>query len=173
MTPELTFTTWGRPIGQGAHRTSATGHTYEITKGHAPWRKKLINSAREAMEDWTALDGPVDVMISCFGPRPKSHYGTGRNALVLKASAPAYPVLKGGAVNLHDVDHLARSVLDALKLAEVITDDARVVDLFVRKRFARRPDGARATVTVWPHIDDIPETYVHSIDTLNIPGSLL
>jgi Holliday junction resolvase RusA-like endonuclease len=161
----LTFTAWGRPVGQGNHVQSRWGATYEKTKGHAEWRAELIGAARAAMANpdtnggrtWQALDGPVDVEITFYGPRANGHYGTGRNADTLKPSAPPYPLTGGGSrLALADIDKLCRSVLDALTLAEVIVDDSRVVDLTARKRYAAQPAGARAIIDVRPHEEPTP-----------------
>lgn len=149
----LEFVAWGQPIGQGAHSRNRYGATYETTKGHAPWRKELIRAATQAITDigWRTLADAVHVDITCYGPRPKSHYGTGRNAGILKADAPAYPITQGRyGSGLQDTDHLARSILDALKLARVIDDDSLVTDLHIRARYAEQPVGARAVIRVYP-----------------------
>lgn len=83
-------------------------------------------------------DVPVSVGVDFLIVRPKSHYGTGRNATVLKASAPERPASRP------DVDKLARAVLDALK-GTAYADDGQVVELHARKLFG---DQARAEVEV-------------------------
>ena len=71
----------------------------------------------------------IEVCIKAFFNRPKSHYGTGKNAGKLKASAPEYCVVN------KDVDNIAKIVLDALnKIAYV--DDKQVVSLTVSKQYA-------------------------------------
>lgn len=80
-------------------------------------------------------------VLTFFIPRPRNHYGTGRNADVLKPSAPLYPDGKP------DADKLARSTLDPLT-AIVYDDDCRVVELLARKRWAKSADDAGATIVV-------------------------
>lgn len=68
-----------------------------------------------------------------FGlPRPKGHWGTGRNADRLKPSAPAWPATKP------DVDKLERAVLDALT-GVLWADDSQVVMLSADKVYAPTP----------------------------------
>lgn len=68
---------------------------------------------------------PVFVM-----PRPKSHYRTGRNAHLLRDSAPTAPAGKP------DVDKLSRAVLDAISSTKTVWgDDAQVTDLHAIKRY--------------------------------------
>ena len=86
---------------------------------------------------------PVEVTIVASFPRPLAHYGTGRNLGVLKASAPATP-----HAQIPDPDKLARLVLDALKNARVLHDDAQVSQLIVEKRWAPRTTEPWTRVTV-------------------------
>ena len=99
--------------------------------GSKEWREKVTVAARALRTKiGTRMDGPVVVDCTFVLPRPSSHYGSGRNAQVLRAGAPEYPAGRVG-----DVDKLARMVLDAITDAELWEDDARVVDLEVRKRY--------------------------------------
>lgn len=58
--------------------------------------------------------------------RPKSHFGTGKNKEVVKASARAVPH--------QDVDNLAKGVMDALS-GVAYDDDSQVVRLVAEKRY--------------------------------------
>jgi crossover junction endodeoxyribonuclease RusA len=75
------------------------------------------------------FDGAVGVIVTFFMPRPKSHYGSGRNALNLKPSAPFYPAV------MPDIDKLLRAVLDGLTDAQVWHDDGQVVLVHASKRY--------------------------------------
>lgn len=88
------------------------------------WRNTIVVEAarfrRQAIKA-----GPVDVVATFYLARPKT----------VKREHPTVPP---------DVDKLARGLLDALQLAKLITSDAQVVDLTVRKRYSdhlaiRRP----------------------------------
>ena len=60
-----------------------------------------------------ALNLPVKADIEFVFPRPKSHYGSGKNADVLKPSAPKHCVSRGNG----DIDKLSRSTLDGLSVS--------------------------------------------------------
>jgi len=56
----------------------------------------------------TPLDQPLHLKLTFSFPRPKSHYGTGKNSNVLKVNAPIYHTARP------DIDNLIKFVLDAL-----------------------------------------------------------
>jgi crossover junction endodeoxyribonuclease RusA len=90
--------------------------------------------------------GPVDVWLTFRFDRPRHHYGTGRNANLLKPAAPTYPRTGG------DLDKLMRAVADALGRkhgAGVIADDADIVTFNAAKRYATplAPVGCDITIT--------------------------
>ena len=103
-----------------------------------PWRELVTARAIEAWGGRDALDGDVQVWSLFVFPRPKGHYGTGRNAGTLKPSAPTY---KRSAP---DKDKLERALFDALTDAGVWTDDARAVDGGSKKVYGLKPG-----VRVW------------------------
>lgn len=117
----------GRAVykGKGADR-EFTGKIAQVenSKKVAPWRSDVKAAAEEAVgNDWQPISGPCAVGIRFIFQRPKNHYGTGRNAAVLKPWAPLYVT----GHNLGDIDKLVRSTLDAMTSAGVYTDDALVV----------------------------------------------
>lgn len=150
----ITFTVRGLPAPQGSKRAFRNKHSgriqqVESSKRVAPWRSDVRDAAMAALDNEVlggrpnpgyALTGPVAVELAFRWPRPKGHYGTGRNAGVLKPAAPVWPA------TLPDLDKLARAVLDALT-GIVWVDDAQVVDLGLRKRYADG-EGPGVTVTV-------------------------
>ena len=85
------------------------------------------------------LDAPVRVRISVDVPRPRTHYGTGRNAGVLKATAPSLPM------SGRDLDKIARACLDA-GTGIWWRDDSRVVTLEVNRTYQ---DRERVVVLAW------------------------
>jgi Holliday junction resolvase RusA-like endonuclease len=88
--------------------------------------------AREMANPW---GGPLHVGVTFSMPRPKGHYGSGRNADKVKASAPPYPVGRP------DLDNLVKAVLDALR-GIAWGDDTQVVSLRARKTWAEPSPGA-------------------------------
>ncbi|PIE79433.1 MAG: hypothetical protein CSA11_12010 [Chloroflexi bacterium] len=65
-------------------------------------------------------------------PRPKSHYGTGRNAGRLKPSAPDFHVSKP------DIDNCVKFALDCLN-GVVFSDDRQVAELRAIKTYSGYP----------------------------------
>ncbi len=113
------------------------------------WRASVAYGAREAHGFDASgipnplLSGPLFVEIVFVFCRPKSHHGTGRNAEVLKPSAPRWHT------NQPDSDKLVRSTWDALTKV-LWVDDSQVCDHRIIKKWARRdaPSGALITVRV-------------------------
>lgn len=78
------------------------------------------------------LSGPIGLRLTFVMPRPKSHYGTGKNAGVLKPNAPKYHTSKP------DRGKLARAVEDALTLIAYV-DDSQVCAGPIEKVYGDRP----------------------------------
>jgi len=150
---ELSFDVHGTPTPQGSKKAFA-----RTNKATGKTTVSLVESAGDRLKEWREevkvaamvakveaeiprFDGPVCVDVTFFLPRPKGHYGTGRNAGVLKDWAPLVPVTKP------DGDKLLRAVCDALTSASVYLDDSQIVEHRSRKRFADdRAPGARIAV---------------------------
>lgn len=153
----LTFTADGIPAPQGSKNTTAqkdragayTGKVsvYESSVKLKPWRQVVVNAARAA-DPGPPTEGPLILNIVFRLPRPKAHFGTGRNAGRLKPSAPEWPTKKP------DVDKLERAILDALTIAKVYGDDSQVVIVHSCKVYADYdPPGATVAVGTfddWP-----------------------
>jgi len=89
----------------------------------------------------------VCVSVEFIFPRPKGHYGTGRNSQKLKDSAPKYCTSKSNG----DIDKVVRSTLDALSLTSggcILTDDSLVVCLQALKRYANNYELAGAKINI-------------------------
>jgi len=84
------------------------------------------------------LTGPVSLSLVFYLPRPKSHFGTGRNAGKLKPSAKRYPT------TTPDLTKLVRAVEDALK-GVTWKDDSQVVYQHNTKLYGGRP-GVEVTI---------------------------
>jgi Holliday junction resolvase RusA-like endonuclease len=146
----LTINVVGTPAPQGSHRGFVVNGRAVVTQDNKktkPWRQAVSAAANEQMlkpmaegGQAGAQIGPVEVTIEFYMPRPGYHYGTGRNAGVLKPTAPTYVEKKP------DVDKLVRSTLDALTDSGVFRDDAQVARLSAVKRYADAATGARITI---------------------------
>lgn len=93
------------------------------------WKNAVAAAAFEAFGKRELLRGPLAVSFVFFQTRPRSHYRTGHNHQVLKASAPKYPTGRP------DVLKLSRAVEDALT-GIVWHDDSQIVNEKLFKRYA-------------------------------------
>ena len=86
------------------------------------------------------FNAPLCLEIVFFLPRPKSHYGTGKNAAVLKATAPKRHT------RTPDATKLQRAIEDALT-GILWKDDCQVYSVQSRKEWCNHGfDGAMVTV---------------------------
>lgn len=135
----VTISVVGTPAPQGSKRHVGGGVMVESSKAVRPWREAVAHAALDAKAP--VLAGPVQLDVAFFIRRPKSHYGTGRNACEIKRSAPKRPASRP------DLDKLLRSTLDGLS-GIAYADDAQVVMVTASKRWkdARTVIGAIITV---------------------------
>ena len=142
--PELRIVVHGTPTPQGNMVRGQWGGVYEKNaKKLQPWRDSVAAAARDAMEGtWPDLDLPlhprgtaVAIMLTFTLDRPGGHFGTGRNAGVLKDSAPAIPTGRP------DLDKLVRAAIDSLAAAGVMKDDTQVGQILARKFFTHSEAG--------------------------------
>jgi crossover junction endodeoxyribonuclease RusA len=105
----------------------------DVRERKKSWRAAVADAARlavEGQEGWPVA-GAVEVAFVFYRRRPKTHYGSGRNADVLKASAPAYWTTRPDALKL------ARAAEDALT-GVLWHDDSAIVDERLRKVWGAR-----------------------------------
>lgn len=141
----LAFYVFGIPGAQGSKRHVGNGVMVESSKRVKPWRADVVNAARNTVDpDWRPLTGPVWISYSFTFPRPKSHYGTGRNADKLKPNAPTFVTSR----QCGDIEKLARSCGDALVAAGILADDSLIVSLLASKTYAvdHEPPGAHIQI---------------------------
>lgn len=139
----------GHPAPAGSKKAiphRATGKTIVMDmsgkRGRA-WRRTVSNTARVECGLAEPLDGPVWMTLEFRMPRPRSHFGTGRNHDKLKAAAPALPIYPPDALKL------ARSVEDALT-GIVYVDDSQVTTGAQSKRYAEPGEAPGVLVRVAP-----------------------
>jgi crossover junction endodeoxyribonuclease RusA len=121
----------GQPKAQPRPKAFARGgHAKVYTPNTADeWKRRVRQAAEWQIRSREPLTGPVSVALVFDFPRPKAHFRTGRNAGVLKPTAPqAHDITE-------DVDNLAKAVLDAMTNAGFWDDDRRVERLTVCKRW--------------------------------------
>lgn len=149
LTGRIAIRVHGTPIPQGSKVANRFGNGVRDSNAAKlwPWRDHVEGTAKDTCRYHDTVTGPVRVWLRFALERPPSHYRTGRNAHLIKDSAPAHPVSK------NDIDKLTRAVLDALTTAGVWTDDGLVVDVRARKFYAGEHELAPAR----PGVDIIIE----------------
>ena len=87
----------------------------------------------------------IRIDIEFIMPRPRGHYGTGRNEDKIKPSAPDHPIA------YPDVDKLIRCTLDALS-GFAFDDDSQIVHVNAKKRWSYpgAEPGAEIAVRAYP-----------------------
>ena len=126
------------------------------------WEKKVKEKAESAMAaEPGMLEGAIRVSITFFMKRPKTHFGTGKNAAIMKAWAiVAYHVKKP------DLDKLLRAAIDPMT-GTIFKDDSQVVEIAARKRFAKKRNGIVVTVTeLDPMIDSDNDPFNEPVEQL-------
>lgn len=143
-TPLRLFDVIGQPAPQGSKNAFVNRHTgraqmVESSKVRVDaWRSDVKMAAIHFLKGQPPYLGAVGVKITFVQTRPKGHFGTGRNAGVLKASAPAFPTGRP------DIDKLVRSTLDALT-GLMFEDDSKVIVLRAQKLYGEQA-GAQIVV---------------------------
>jgi hypothetical protein len=95
MSAGVRFVVYGDAKSAGskrAFRNPKTGALIvtEMVKGAKSWQGAVAAAGAEAHRG-PLLDGPLRVVFTFYRPRPRSHYGAGRNAGAVKPSAPQFP----------------------------------------------------------------------------------
>jgi len=132
----------GTPQTRGSKRPFRRGKKIVMVddnKRSGGWMGQVADAARQVYTG-PLLRGPVTFEMTFRRARPKGHYGTGRNAGVLKDSAPRYPI------GSPDVTKCVRAAEDALTKV-VWYDDAQVVSQENHKVYGE-PEGV--TIVIVP-----------------------
>lgn len=132
----IRFRALGVPAPQGSKTRMPNGALLEAGSKtgrdkHRAWRTAVAETAHQHRPD-NPLDGPLLVRLELRMPRPKAR----RTALY--------------ADRKPDADKIARTCLDALTDAGMLTDDSRVCELTIVKMYADPTDpwtGADITIT--------------------------
>lgn len=119
----------------------------DASKRAKPWKAEVAAAALDRMNGTALLTGPLELHVRFYMPRPQGHFGTGRNAGAVKASAPPRPAVKP------DATKLLRALEDACT-GIVWRDDAQIVTQHVEKHYG---EPARAVVAVAQLVNQIAE----------------
>lgn len=144
--PALVFEVYDEPIPQGSMRGRYNGKHVVIFSDNPrlkTWRRLVQATAMTAQgRGWQPLSGAVILAVEFYMPKPT---GRPKRRRSLPSTKP-------------DIDKLCRALCDALSAAGTYEDDARVVDLISRDRYAEpnaelahpwEPVSACARIAVW------------------------
>lgn len=111
--PVLDFEVLGEPTAQKRHRhfsrLGKSGKMFVTLYDPSKGTKESFISIAHRYAPEKPLEGPLRVDITFWMPRPKNHYGSGKNASVLKPNASVWHDKKP------DKDNLEKMVLDSMK----------------------------------------------------------
>jgi len=137
---------YGKPSTQGSKKWVRTKSGKIQIIANDPklrvWRQAVAEKVAEARGDDELISGAVKLTIKFIFPRPKSHFGTGKNSAKLKPSAPKHHT------KVPDLTKLVRAVEDAMKKM-AWHDDSQVICQEVSKEYG--PDFR--TEIQWEEID--------------------
>ena len=138
-----TFHVVGEPASQGSKTRTRYGMK-EASAKVRPWRNAVVAAVQDHGLAALYLNVPLSVSATFYFDRPKSHFGTGKNAEVLKDSAPTY------VARTPDIDKCLRSTFDGLTESGMIKDDSLIVQLrHIEQRYRIEGDPVQgATITI-------------------------
>ena len=139
---EIKFFVPGVPAPGGskkAFKHPATGKimVVDACSRNKPWRERVASFAYDHKPN-DLIKTAIELSIDFIMPRPKGHYGTGKNSSKLKPSAPKFCTKKP------DATKLTRALEDALT-GIIWKDDDQVVKQVIRKHYGDSP-GALVTI---------------------------
>ena len=83
MTETISLRVVGIPGAQGSKTMTRWGAMREASKKVKPWRQDIKYTAYEYYKD-QPISVPVKIKLEFIFPRPKSHFGSGKNSDKLK-----------------------------------------------------------------------------------------
>ena len=128
----------GSPIAKKRHRTfikkKNDGKSFVgAYNSQRSEESKFISFLMTQMpNNFMPTEDPVYIQFWFGVPRPKSHYGTGKNAGIIKQSAPKYPAKKP------DFDNYEKFIADCFNCV-VYRDDSQIVSWRGDKRYTENP----------------------------------
>jgi len=113
----------GTPVPKGSAKAFVVKGRAVVTQDNGskqkPWASSISYTAQQVMQGQRPFQGPIEIGLLFIMPRPKGHYGSGKNCYQIKTSSPVHHVVKP------DLDKLVRCVKDALT-GVVWGDDSQV-----------------------------------------------
>jgi Holliday junction resolvase RusA-like endonuclease len=128
----LDFFVQGKPEPQARPRAftnkAKNGKTFsKVVSPTTEWKETVKFHANKQRKKHGTFKKALKVSITFTFMRPKSHFGTGRNAGILKNSAPKWHTIRP------DHENLSKAVLDAMVDVGLLSDDSIVCVCHVEK----------------------------------------
>lgn len=128
---DITLEILGEPTAQKRHRSvKMGGFTRQYDPSSADKADFLSIVQKQAPE--TPFTTPLNLTLTFYFSRPKSHYKTGKNADVMKDTAPLWHTARP------DCDNLAKFVMDALNKV-YWRDDSLICNINIKKQYSDNP----------------------------------
>jgi Holliday junction resolvase RusA-like endonuclease len=89
------------------------------------------------------LEGPLGLVLTFRMPRPKNHFGSGKNARALKESAPSWHTVKP------DLDNIEKALKDALSDIRAWGDDCQVCKVAKEKIYVEGMEAPVSSVEIY------------------------
>ena len=116
----------GKPVAQKRPRFARRGKFVTTYSDQETEAGRFFLLARDQVKE--KLSGAIKVTALFRSIRPKSHYGTGKNAAIIKQGAPIFHTKKP------DVDNLVKFFMDCLN-GLAWDDDCQIVDIRAIKAY--------------------------------------
>ena len=125
----ISITIPGKPIAKNRPRFARRGK-FTTTYSDQETEEGLVILELQKVKE--RLTGPLALEIWFHIKRPKGHFGTGKNAGVLKPSAPKYPNKKP------DIDNMLKFYMDCMNTV-IFHDDSAIITVNAHKRYSKDP----------------------------------
>ncbi len=134
---KIEFTVLGEPHAQMRHRTVKNGPFTRNYDPSADIKKDFLLTVQDKAPNAPIL-GPINLTVTFYMPRPKSHYGSGKKSDMLKDNAPEYHISRP------DTDNYCKLIMDSLN-SIFWKDDSQICQLMAQKKYSESP---RTEITI-------------------------
>lgn len=142
----ITLTIPGTPIAKKRPRFVKRGNFARAYNDQQTEEGRFLWEVKQQFRG-EPLAGALVMYVTFYMPRPKGHFGTGRNVDKLKSSAPVHHTKKP------DLDNLVKFVKDCLNEVAWV-DDSQVVTTLSNKKYGK----PRTEISIWPAPEDAADT---------------
>ena len=105
---KITLTVYGTPQALKRHRHRSVGKFVQTYDPSSQDKENFLQKAVLDNKPDRPMEGAIELNAIFYMPRPKGHFGSGRNEGKLKSSAPNYHTKKP------DLDNMLKFIKDAL-----------------------------------------------------------